>query len=375
MRWFAGGLGDFRKTGFELEYALFFGLIFLSLLWTPDAERGFMHALRVLVLSGILYLFVNWLRQPREAVWILGTLAVISVFLGALAIYSTINNPQAIIQDVLTDGTRNASRARIGQHDPNVFASMFFLPMAFTAAVVFSKSQPRTTGSGGRGAGRHVCGRTGDVFAKLLGFRHCHAGSAGAAVPSVPPLHRGYHCRHPAYRCHPGVPVHIHEHSEPVYQSVHRRTGHVQYHPGDAGRRVGKYVFSTAGCWALDGVVSRMPCSVTTTSSKPMVFFEPHNVTYLVYAELGLIGLLLFGFIVYKIAYIAWQNFRMADTVELKIVTSATGVTFLAYSIFYQFLGSGFLDNQLWITTGIILAMHIYLRMPERTANRHGAPG
>ena len=56
-----------------------------------------------------------------------------------------------------------------------------------------------------------------------------------------------------------------------------------------------------------------------------MVFFEPHNVTYLVYAELGLIGLLLFGFIVYKIAYIAWQNFRMADTVELKIVTSATG--------------------------------------------------
>jgi len=103
--------------------------------------------------------------------------------------------------------------------------------------------------------------------------------------------------------------------------------------------------------------------------------FEPHNVTYLVYAELGLIGLLLFGFIVYKIAYIAWQNFRMADTVELKIVTSATGVTFLAYSIFYQFLGSGFLDNQLWITTGIILAMHIYLRMPERTANRHGAPG
>ena len=56
-------------------------------------------------LSGILYLFVNWLRQPREAVWILGTLAVISVFLGALAIYSTINNPQAIIQDVLTDGT------------------------------------------------------------------------------------------------------------------------------------------------------------------------------------------------------------------------------------------------------------------------------
>ena len=64
------------------------------------------------------------------------------------------------------------------------------------------------------------------------------------------------------------------EHSEPVYQSVHRRTGHVQYHPGDAGRRVGKYVFRQLAAGRCDGVVSRMPCSVTTTSSKPHGVFR-----------------------------------------------------------------------------------------------------
>ncbi|KPP96409.1 MAG: O-antigen ligase family protein [Bacteroidetes bacterium HLUCCA01] len=374
MRWFAGGLGDFRKTGFELEYALFFGLIFLSLLWTPDAERGFMHALRVLVLSGILYLFVNWLRQPREAVWILGTLAVISVFLGALAIYSTINNPQAIIQDVLTDGTRNASRARIGQHDPNVFASMFFLPMAFTAAVVFSKVNLVLRGAG-------AVALVVMFVAVLVTFSRSSWVSAIAMLVVLALLYRQYRlftggiiaailliAAIPEFRF---IFMNILNRFISLFTDGLDTSNTIRVMLADAS------VSMFFDSWLLGVGWRGFPDALLSYYNLQQTHgvFEPHNVTYLVYAELGLIGLLLFGFIVYKIAYIAWQNFRMADTVELKIVTSATGVTFLAYSIFYQFLGSGFLDNQLWITTGIILAMHIYLRMPERTANRHGAPG
>ncbi|MDI6401333.1 hypothetical protein QLX67_04945, partial [Balneolaceae bacterium ANBcel3] len=97
LRWFLLGFTPIKKTGFELELALFFGLIFLSILWTPDAERAFWHAMRMLTLSGLLFLLVNWIESPRQISLLILSLIAVGMVLGLLAVYHTINNPMAIL--------------------------------------------------------------------------------------------------------------------------------------------------------------------------------------------------------------------------------------------------------------------------------------
>lgn len=51
----------------------------------------------------------------------------------------------------------------------------------------------------------------------------------------------------------------------------------------------------------------------------------------------------------------------MSYNEETRILSQALFGALLAYAVFYQFIGSGFLDNQLWITTGLIIALRAHL--------------
>ncbi len=361
LRWFVSGFGPIRKTGFELELVLFFSLVFLSILWTPDAERAFFHAIRMVVLSGLLFLFVNWIRKPEEITLVILSMAAVGSILGLLAIHATITNPQAIIQDMLTEGTRLAGRARIGQVDPNIFASLFFLPLAYTASLSFSRID----------AWKRILSATIFVIlfaAVLVTFSRSSWVAVLVMLLFLAVMFRQYNLfLFAAFAAAAGIA--LFPELRFLLMNIFNRfidlfTGEV-----DMSNYLRIVLFKTSihiffDSWLLgvgwrgfsDAFLSYHSLQDT------LGVYEPHNVIYLVYTELGLPGLLLFTFIVYKIFWLAWDNIRMSTTMQQGTLSKALFAAFLAYAVFYQFIGSGFLDNQLWITTGLILSLRFYLK-------------
>lgn len=361
IHWFSTGFKPVRITGFELELALFFSIIFLSLLWVPDAERGFLHAIRVVMLSGLLFLFVNWIHHPRQITWILTFVVLVGALLGLMAVHHTINNPVAIIQDMLTDGTRRASRARIGQIDPNVFASLFFLPLAFTACISFTKVKI---------AVRIISALFFIVLltAVMVTFSRSSWVSVFLMLVALAVLYRQYNLFLVTAVAGVIIIVAIPE-LRMVFMNILNRIIDLFSGGVDTSNYLRLVLFEGSfriffDSWLIgvgwrgfsDGFLTYY------TLQETLGVYEPHNVIYLVFAELGIIGLLLFIFIVYKIFRIAWENTRFDAGPEIKILSHALLGTLIAYAVFYQFIGSGFTDNQLWITTGLAIALNQYLK-------------
>jgi len=361
LRWAYLGFVSIRKTGFELELALFFSLVFLSILWTPDAERAFIHAIRVLVLSGLLFLFVNWIDKPRHITWLFISMVAAGSLLGIIALYETINNPMAILQDFLTDGHRLASRARIGQEDPNFFASLFFLPLAFTVSVSLSNISLRT---------RIISGLLFIILfsAVLVTFSRSAWVAVIIMLIVLGVLYRQYKLFLYSALAAVIVILVIPELRFLFVNIINRFIG--LFSGGVDTSNYLRLVLLDASfriffdSWLVGVGWRGFPDALLTYYSlqDTMGVYEPHNVIYMVYTELGLVGLLLFVFVVLKIFRLAWANTRYNAGIEIKILSHALFGAFLAYAVFYQFLGSGFVDNQLWITTGLIISLNFYLK-------------
>ncbi|MDI6402663.1 O-antigen ligase family protein, partial [Balneolaceae bacterium ANBcel3] len=263
--------------------------------------------------------------------------------------------------DIMSDGTRLASRVRIGQVDPNVFASLFFLPLAFTASISFSKT--------------HLSLRliSSVIFlilfaAVLLTFSRSSWVSLIFMVIVLAFLYRQYNLFLTGFVFF-GLLLLLFPELRFIFISIASRflglfTGSV-----DTSNFIRILLVHAAlgmffNSWLIGVGWRGFPDHIFNYFSyqQTMGVYEPHNVVYLVFAELGLVGLLLFCYIVFKIFHLAWQNIHLSHGVEQKALAHALFGAFLAYAIFYQFIGSGFLDNQLWITTGLILALNFSLK-------------
>ncbi|MCC5926929.1 MAG: O-antigen ligase family protein [Bacteroidetes bacterium] len=367
VRWYIMGFPAIYKSGFELELGLFFGLIFLSLLWTPNAEVGFLNAIRIVVLSGVLFLCVNWIKSTQHLVLVLGGLAIIGLVLGVLSIYYTLSNPESVIQDVLTGGTRTASRVRMGQEDPNVFASLFFLPLAFTVAVLFAKLPLWIRGLSGFASIILL-------ITLMITFSRGAWMSAIIMLIAITVMFKQY--RLFVFGITAGLLL-VASLPEFRYQFINITNRFLDLFSGqlDTSNQIRLLLADASVSMFFDswliGVGWRGFPEVFNhyyTSEVALIVKEPHNALYQVYAELGLIGLLVILFVIYKIYTIAWLNVRNARTQWEVILARTLFGTLLAYAIFYQFIGMPFLDNQLWLTTGFVIALS-YVIDHKKTTN------
>jgi O-antigen ligase len=99
------------------------------------------------------------------------------------------------------------------------------------------------------------------------------------------------------------------------------------------------------------------------TKHESIGIIEPHNLFYTLFAEIGLIGFLLYLWILYRISYLGYINFKNESTSLKGIVNLSLLLTFIAYIFFYQFYGGGMTDNNFWIICSLIIANRIlYLK-------------
>lgn len=348
---------DIKILGIELELLLFSALIYLSLIYSPNAENGLFNAIRFSILIAAVYLVVNIVNKLNQVTGILAALVGVALVLGLISVIETILNPSAAALDLVTEG-KIQDRASGTQLDPNIFATHFFLPIAFTASLFLSfKSIPYkgtalifvaiftlailSTFSRSAWVSAAVMLVVVAYFHKQMKLFVWLLGGAVLAVIIIPELQY--------------VALNILDRIINIFAGTSDDSSRIRVLLGLAA------IYMLFDSYLLGvgfrGFSEAFTDYFTTQTSIGVV--EPHNITYTVLAELGIIGFLLFVFIYWKIGLYAYQNIKYSISDFERSVSITLFATFIAFVVFYQFYGGGLFDNNFWILVGLIFAMKL----------------
>ncbi|AXI99734.1 O-antigen ligase [Cyclonatronum proteinivorum] len=348
---------NFRMMGFEAEIILFLGLIFLSLIWAPDAPDGFRDGVRVLISIFFLYLVFNEVKRTHEIKMVLIALVVVAVFLGAYGVYQNVTNVGDTVRNMLGGGRFLRGRVTGTTTDPNRFATMFFIPMAFTACIILSKKQ---------------------LSHKVMAFVAFMVMSGGIIVTYSRSAWIGailmlliiaWYYRNVKLFAYLGlvviaVLIAFPQFTFTLLNAAQRFLDITAGSADDSSRirlllglaAIGMFLDSWFIGVGFRGFVESFTNYYSLHESIGVA--EPHNVLYTVMAELGLIGIVLYGFIMFKIFRVAWLNIRLTETEDEKIIALTCFSTIVAFFVFYQFYGGGLNDNNFWLVCALAFSLY-----------------
>ncbi|MEX0684522.1 MAG: O-antigen ligase family protein [Balneolales bacterium] len=353
---------EVKLLGIELELLLFTALIFLSLIYSPNEVNGMFNALRFTVLLITVYLVVNIITNINQVAGILIILAIVSVVLGSLSIKETLLNPEAAVMDYLTDGGVK-DRASGTQIDPNIFASHFLLPLAFVSSIFLTYKSYIIRGLSFLASILFIMGlmstfsRSAWVAAAIsliiVAYYHRQLKIfvwlglfAFFAVLFIPQLQF--------------VALNIMERVIDIFAGSDDDSSMIRIMLGLAA--MGMFFDSYFMGIGFRGFPEAFPNYYSTQVS--IGVSEPHNITYTVLAELGIIGFILFVFIYWKIGSIAYHNIKNSISDLERSISITLFATYIAFIIFYQFYGGGLFDNNFWILVGLIFALNYNILKP-----------
>ena len=353
-----------KYTGYELPVLLFIALIFLSLIYSPDRETGFMNALRFVVLLVFVGYVINTISSEKVVAGILSMLVVISIALSGYASLETIFNPQIAIQNLTGTSLQRGSAAFYD--DPNRFAAILFLPAAFTFSILNSEMSTKVKVISAIGFLIILAGlfstfsRSGMLSFLVIGliivtvFRNWKTATIVGlilllVILAVPQLRSVLF-------------INVERVVEALTSAQDDSSG-IRVMLGLAG--VQMFIDSYFLGVGFDAFSEYFTNYYTVQES--IGVYEPHNITYTVMAELGLIGLFFYLFYLYVMVVHSWQNVKMSSTQLEKVVSTALFSAFIAYTLFYQFYGGGLFDSNLMLIHGLIFALNF--KFAERFAS------
>ena len=309
-------------TNLDIEFLLFFLLIFFSLIYSPNRGDGLFYAIRLLVLILMVYLILNSIDDVKQIRIIIYGLILLSIILGVNSIREALLNPQAVILNYLTAGGKFASRgSALTIDDPNIFATHFFLPISFVMAVTFEKSQRLIV----RILGLFILGIL--ISSVISTFSR----SAWVAIfflvliqiflfrqfkPLVILILLGM------------IAVLFVPYFRMIFTNITERFFNIFAGTSDPSSRARVFLGIGGIKMFLDsfllGVGFRgFPAVFSHYVSMELTggITEPHNITYTILAELGLIGFLLYFWILFKIGYTAIINYKESRLANDRIVS------------------------------------------------------
>lgn len=349
-------LNDFqiKITGLELEWFLFFSIISFSLLYAPDPFDGTIYLLRYVVLFAMMYMIINVVQRSEEVSYLLYFLIGISVMLASASIFFAVADPASVAEAVVSEGGR-LDRETLFDMDPNRYAALFLLPIAFLASVTLS--------------GWPFKYRVISVlllFVMILGVLSTYSRSVMIAVAFMLVLIAIIYRQYQLFVWF-GVLGLLSILLIPELQSfaatVLRRVGDIFAGATDDSSRI-RILLGLASIYMffdtyMLGVGFRGFSHYFTdyfTTHESIGVIMPHNIVYTIGAELGLIGLLIFGFLIWKIGMTGYQNIKISETRLQRANSVALFSAFIAMFIFYQFYGGFMYDNNLWAIISLIFA-------------------
>ena len=350
---------ELRTTGMELEWFVFFAIICISLIYTPDPMDGVVYTLRLLMLFAMMYMILNVLQRSEQITYLVYAVIGISVILALISIYNMINNPQAMVEGIASEGAR-LDRATVTDIDPNRFAALFLLPIAFLSSVTLSGWKLRY-----RIAAVFL------LFIMILGVLGTYSRSVMVATAVMMVLIAILYRQYQLFLWFGllGVLAIIAIPDLRYFaEAVFGRILDIFAGTTDDSSRIrlllglaAIYMFMDSWTFGVGfrGFEHYFTNYFTTQESIGVVM--PHNVFYKVGAELGLIGLLIFLLILWQIGKTAYTNIYTSTTKLQRANSVALFSSFIALLIFYQFYGGALWDNNLWAIIAFIFAQKWFI--------------
>ncbi|MCH8556542.1 MAG: O-antigen ligase family protein [Balneolia bacterium] len=348
---------NFRYMGIEIEVVLFLSLIYLSLLWAPDPMGGFVDSTRLVISFFFIYIVFNELKRQEEMITLFVVTIAVATLLGFYALYQNVTNIDVAVENIMAEGTLIRGRAVGTSDDPNRFATMFFIPMAFAGCVILAKAKfyykiMAFLGLAVMGGGLIVTySRSAWVAAILMiiiiawYYRNVklfvYIGILGVIVLAAFP-----------------------QLSITLINAAQRFLDITAGASDDSSRiriilgiaAIGMFIDTYLLGVGFRGFPDRFTDYFSTQESIGVT--EPHNITYTILAELGIIGIILFGLLFFKILRVAWLNIKLSETEIEKIIAVTTFSTIIAFLVFYQFYGGALNDNNLWLMAAITFCLY-----------------
>jgi O-antigen ligase len=354
------GRFQFRLSGLELEFALFAALMFGSIMYTPEPDDALLFAVRTVVTGLLLYLILNVVESETDIRQLLIFVAGLGVVLALFSVRDGLMNPEAAIMSALSGGAKLFSRAATTQTDPNVFATYFFLPIAFCSCILVSRLDMKK---------RLVAGLVLAVLA--AGILSTFSRSAWVATMVMLILVAVIY-RQVKLFVWLGVAGVIALLLLPDLRitmiNIVQRFVDIFAGSADDSSRIRVVQFYAAIQMFIDsnmiGVGLRGYAESILhyhTYQELIGIVLPHNVTYTILAELGLIGFMLFLFIIYRITADGYRNIALAGSEWSKILATSVFISLMAFFVFFQFIGGGLPDNNVWLLIGLVYAIKYLL--------------
>lgn len=348
-------------TGYEIPVLAFIALIFLSLIYSPDRESGLFNVFRFMMLLLMVGYVLNTVYSIKIVSAVIITLSGIAMLLSGYAVTETILNPQIAIQN-LTGAQFGIRRASAGAlyHDPNRFAAILFLPIAFTFSVINSDLDKKYRFISAAvllvllGGLFSTFSRSGflsvlTIFLIVVGLYKnwkmaSLIGAAGLAIVLAVPELRD------------ALMLNI-ERVIDVFFGTRDDSSGIRVMLGLAGLQM--FIDSYMIGVGFDGFSERFTNYYSLQQS--IGVNEPHNITYTIMAELGLIGLFFYLYYLYVMVYHSVKNISLSVTSMDKVISSTLLATYAAYILFYQFYGGGMADSNFMLVHALIFVVYYQL--------------
>lgn len=352
---------EIKLTGQELPVLCFLGLIFISLIYSPDRTNGLFNVLRFIILLVFVGYVFNSIHSFRVIEGLFITLTLIAVILSLYSSYEIILNPQIAVQNTLGMGI-NVERGSAGgiYHDPNRFAAILFLPIAFTFSVINSQIYLKYKLLSGILFILLIAGlastfsRSGFISVALIllivvalynNWKFAMISGLGllAVVFAVPELR--------------SILFTNIERLLELFSGTRDDSSSIRVLLGIAGLSMffDSYMIGVGFSGYSEWFTNYF------TLQESIGVYEPHNITYTLMAELGLIGLFFFLYYLYVMGNHAIKNIRLSYSPLEKLVSSTLLSSFSAYILFYQFYGGALTDSNLMLIHALIFVVFFQL--------------
>ncbi len=336
---------------------VFVALIFLSLIYTSNRFEGIFYTFRYLVLLFFAYLIINVIQEKREIYVVLTVVCIVSF---TLAIYSASQNllsDEVVIMNYVTQG-KLFGRSTGAEIDPNMFASRFFLPLAFLLSVMHAKVK---------------------ILYKILaivvalgllaGIMSTYSRSAWISIAVMGVIVIYYYKNYNYLFLGLGgliITVVFVPEVRMVLYNLYDRLLEIFAGESDASSKIRILlgigsIKMFMNSYFLGVGFRGFPVEFTDYfyRQETLGVIEPHNMIYTVFAELGILGLILMSVIVFKTLKTSYITIKVSKDKYTDILAVSLMTSFIAYLVFYQFYGGAYADNLLMANVGLIYATNI----------------
>lgn len=338
--------------GLEKHYLIFTGLILFSIIYTPEREDALLLAVRYLVLLSMTYLIYNSIKDEEELKRVCYLAIGIAILIAAGNLVQTYLNPQIAAMNYTSSGSRLV-RSSGAELDPNIFASNYFLPLMLL--VTFFTRAKTLFGRLFLFSGIGLI-----IGSVLLTYSRSAWISVGLGVLVI--VYMTKDIRLLGYLFISFLIAFVL--SETIQQltfSFLERLLDIFAGSSDDSSKFRIILAVTAILIILDSYLLGVGFDGFSAAFKTyhppettQGIFDAHNEYYAVFAELGLIGFLLFLAILYQIFKTLTRTIKETENDLIKTLSTGLFATFICYLVFYNFIGGMLVNSIFFILIGLI---------------------